>query len=108
MYVGRSHNLGGDVMRHAWTVDTRPDDTHILARNSDGSWCATHPGALRPIVVEADSWPKALLVLAEMLSHQEAEEYAYCEAMTHFQFKAIQTGDICNENSYQGTVRCTE
>lgn len=54
-----------------------------LTANSDGSFSAFHPGALRPIVVEADTWPRALLILAEAVHEQEAEEYAYCESMSH-------------------------
>jgi hypothetical protein len=54
----------------------------MVNRNSDGSYSAFHCGALRPIVVEADSWPKALLILAEALHEQEAEEYAFFESMT--------------------------
>ena len=64
----------------------------MITRNSDGSYSAFHPGALRPIVVEADSWPKALLILAEALHEQEAEEYAYCESMTHFSIQGNPDG----------------
>ena len=46
----------------------------MITRNSDGSYSAFHPGALRPIVVDGDSWTRVLLILAEALHEQEAEE----------------------------------
>ena len=64
----------------------------MITRNSDGSYSAFHPGALRPIVVEADSWPKALLILAEAVHQQEAEEYAMEQSMTHFSIKGNPDG----------------
>ena len=64
----------------------------MITRNSDGSYSAFHPGALRPIVVDGDSWPKALLILAEALHEQEAEEHQREQEMTHFSIQSNPDG----------------
>ena len=46
-----------------------------VKKNSDGSWCASQKGPLRPIIVEHQCRRVALLWLAEALHLQEAEEY---------------------------------
>lgn len=55
----------------------------ITKRNKDGSWSASTMGALRPITVEAETRPVALLQLAEAVHQQEAEEYAMEQSMGH-------------------------
>ena len=64
----------------------------MVNRNSDGSYSAFHQGALRPIVVDGDSWPRVLLILAEALHEQEAEEYAMEQSMTHFSIQSNPDG----------------
>ena len=64
----------------------------MVNRNSDGSYSAFHQGALRPIVVDGDSWPRVLLILAEALHEQEAEEYAMEQSMNHFSIKGNPDG----------------
>ena len=60
----------------------------IIQRNKSDkvqgdSWMAACKGPLRAIVVEAPTRQGAMLACAEMLHAQEAEEYAYCESMSH-------------------------
>jgi hypothetical protein len=55
----------------------------ITKRNEDGSWSASCRGALRPIVVEAETRPIALQQCYEAIERQESEEYHFEQSMSH-------------------------
>ena len=55
----------------------------IVQKQSNGTWMAAGKGNLRPIVVEGETRPAAMLQFAEAVHQQEAEEYQFHEAMSH-------------------------
>ncbi len=55
----------------------------IVQKQSNGTWMAAGKGTLRPIVVEGETRPAAILQFAEAVHQQEAEEYSFVQSMSH-------------------------